>query len=162
LNGVEPPLNPGPDVESEIWEQVSLKTTKGVSAAWMGSISGGPEPGGTAGGMLGWVEEGIILRPCPGKSIVVSSLVIQPLHGIDIGSGKWMNQWNGDTALTICICLKNREGERREDRRGERGQGNALVAKDQGVKGQSTRYTWTFSNCQLLGDPARVVFDGIE
>ena len=132
----------------------------------MGSISGGPEPGGTAGGMLGWVEGGIFLGPCPDKSMdglkSKGSLLIQPLPDIDIFSGKWMNQWNGDTALTICICLKNREGERREDRRGERGQGNALVAKDQGVKGQSTRYTWTFSNCQLLGDPARVVFDGIE
>jgi len=58
--------------------------------------------------MLCWVEEGIILVPCPDKSMdglkSKGSLLIQPLPDIDIFSGKWMNQWNGDTALTICIC----------------------------------------------------------
>jgi len=58
-------------VESEIWEQVPLKTTEGVSVSWMGSSSSCPEPGGTAGGgMMGWVEEGIFLGPCPDKSMV--------------------------------------------------------------------------------------------
>ena len=96
-----------------------IETTEGVSAAWMGSSSGGPEPGGTArGGMLGCVEEGIFLSPCPDKSMAglrnKGSLVIQPLREIDIYSGKWMNLSNGDTSLTICICWKIREGERRE------------------------------------------------
>jgi len=56
--------------ERDLGEQVSLKTTEGVSAAWFGSSSGGPEPGGTAGGgMLGWGEEGIFLGPCPDQSL---------------------------------------------------------------------------------------------
>jgi len=46
-----------------------LKTTEGVSTAWMGSSSGGTEQDGTAGWMLGWGEKGIILRPCPDKSM---------------------------------------------------------------------------------------------
>ena len=65
--------------------------------------------------------------------------------------------------------LKEQRGREKGDRRrkkGKKGQGNNFVAKDQGVKGgwqdQSTRYTCTFSNCQLLGDPARAVFDGME
>ena len=57
----------------------------------MGSSSGGPEPGGTAGGMLGWVEEGIFLVPCPDQSLDClknkGSPVIQPLPDIDIGIG---------------------------------------------------------------------------
>jgi len=78
--------------ERDLGEQVSLKTTEGVSAAWMGSNLGGPEPGGTAGGgMLGWGEEGIFLGPCPDQSLDglknKGSPVIQPLPDIDIGIG---------------------------------------------------------------------------
>ena len=155
-------------MESEIWEQVSLKTTKGVSAAWMGSISGGPEPGGTAGGMLGWVEGGIFLGPCPDKSMDglknKGSLLIQPLPDIDIFSGKWTDKMEWRHQFDHLHLLEEQRGT--EKRKTERKEGSNFDAKDQGVKGgwhdQSTRKTWMFSNCQLLYDPARAVFDGME